>query len=399
MEGQYKDLENRLQRARINLLQNHFFLGSFLVNLPTSIDPQVQTAETNGEWIKYNPNFIRPLTDGNILFLYAHEVMHVVLEHNFRFGNRDIETWQQACDVVVNFLLIKDGIGEFIQGGIHEPDLYTKGQGQVERIYDLLIQESPPISIVININGGSDGNEGNQDSSSGSSSKSVKGKSFDKLLPQLGSISELKDKLEALKDKVATALNAAKLCGNSPQCIERFVEESLYTEPSCLEVLQDYMVKLKSSRRTYSRPSRRFINRGVYLPSIPKDNQSGHIAVCCDASGSISKEDLAYFKGMLEMCRDIYNPQLMTISYFDYVVHSIESFTQDDEIRIPIKGNGGTSYHDLWDKYKEPPDVCLVFSDMDCKSFGKAPDYPVIWISTGKLPKVPFGKVINFFAR
>lgn len=398
MENQYKDLEDKLKRVRIILLQNHFFLGSFLVNLPTYIDPSVKTAETNGEYIKYNPKFIKDLTEQELLFLYAHEVMHVVLEHTLRFGNRNEAIWQTACDVVVNQLLIQDKIGTFIKGGINEPKLYAQGKGQTERIYDLLMQQNPPPPpITLNTNFGN-GDE-NDDGNSNEATINIKGKSLDQLIPQEGTPQEIKEKVEALRNKVATALATAKICGNTPKGIERYVEHSLYTKPTCLEVLQDYMVKLKSTTRTYSRPSRRFISRNIYLPSTPPEDAVGHIAVCCDTSGSITTKELQYFKGLLEMCRSIYKPALMTISYFDYVVHSTDVFEPHDELRVLIKGNGGTSYHDIWDKIETPPDVCLVLSDMKCKSWGKKPDYPVVWLSTGKIVKVPFGKIIDFYSR
>jgi len=380
MENQYKALEDKLTRVRIILLQKHFFLGSFLVNLPTRIDPVVKSAETNGEEIVYNPTFIEPLSEQQLLFLYAHEVMHVVLEHTLRIGNRNLEVWQAACDVVVNQLLIDDGIGEFIEGGIHEPKLYERGKGQVERIYDLLIKNTPdnaPITLDIEI----------------------KGESLDKIIPQEGTAEEIKEKLEKLRTKVATALSTAKICGNAPKGVERFVEQSLYTSPSCLEVLQDYMVKLKTSNRTFSRPSRRFISRNIYLPSAPPQDVVGHIAVCCDTSASVSEEELSYFKGLLEMCRSIYKPALITLSYFDYIVHSTQVFEPEDELKVMMKGGGGTSYHDIWDKFETPPDVCLVLSDMECKSWGKKPAYPVVWLSTGRIVKVPFGKIIDFYSR
>jgi len=383
MENQYKDLEDKLKRIRIILLQKHFFLGSFLMNLPVSIDPSVDTAATNGEYIKYNPEFIRELSEQQLLFLYAHEVMHVVLEHTLRFGNRNVEIWQIACDVVVNQLLIKDCIGTFIEGGIYEPKLYEKGRGQTERIYDLLIQNSSnkPASSTITLD------------------IKLNGESLDKLLPQQGTPQELKEKLIDLRNKVATSLATARVCGGTPKGIERYIEKSFYTKPTCLEVLQDYMVKLKDTTRTYSRPNRRFVSRNMYLPSIPHQDAVGHIAICCDTSASVTTTELQYFKGLLEMCREIYKPALMTISYFDYKVHSIDVFEPSDELRVLMKGNGGTSYHDIWDKFETPPDVCLVLSDMECASWGKKPDYPVVWLSTAKLVKVPFGKIIDFYSR
>ena len=132
------ELERRLSKAKSRLMLDHPFFGNLAMNMPFSLDNTIPTAATNGSWVKFNPDFITPLVDDQLLFLTAHEIMHPVLEHNYRRNHRNHYKWNYAGDAVINPMLEDEGIGKFIEGGIMDRELLKEGGGTTDGVYNLL---------------------------------------------------------------------------------------------------------------------------------------------------------------------------------------------------------------------------------------------------------------------
>ena len=120
------ELDRRLSKAKTALILDHPFFGNLAMNMPQIITDAVPTAATNGKHILYNPDFCKGLNNDNLVFLIAHEVMHPALDHITRVGERDPERWNYAGDTVINPMLVDEGIGAFIDGGVMDRDLLNK---------------------------------------------------------------------------------------------------------------------------------------------------------------------------------------------------------------------------------------------------------------------------------
>ena len=96
----------RIKRARKHLLLDKPFYGFQLVKYPLIEDNSIKTASTNGKWIKFNPQFIKTLTNKQIQTVLVHEARHINELHHLRRQGRDCQLWNEACDHNINSSLI-----------------------------------------------------------------------------------------------------------------------------------------------------------------------------------------------------------------------------------------------------------------------------------------------------
>ena len=92
----------RLLLSRLRILCNNGFYGLLLMHMTYSIDESCETAATDGYQIVFGPEFLDDLSDSELDFAMVHEILHVVLQHCMRQGDRDNERFNIACDIVVN---------------------------------------------------------------------------------------------------------------------------------------------------------------------------------------------------------------------------------------------------------------------------------------------------------
>jgi len=103
-------IEQKLSRARVQLLLSQPFFGTLCLRLKLVPVPSFPTMATDGQRIVYNPAFVEKLTPSELEGVLAHEVMHLALSHHCRRGERDAQLWNQATDYAVNPILINNGI-------------------------------------------------------------------------------------------------------------------------------------------------------------------------------------------------------------------------------------------------------------------------------------------------
>ena len=92
----------RLLLSRMRILMNHGFYGLLLMHMIFALDENCETAATDGKRIMFGPDFLEKLSDQELDFVMMHEILHVVLQHCFRQGDRDDDRFNVACDIVVN---------------------------------------------------------------------------------------------------------------------------------------------------------------------------------------------------------------------------------------------------------------------------------------------------------
>jgi predicted metal-dependent peptidase len=82
----------------------------------------------------FNEGFMEKLSDDEILFVLAHEVMHMALEHGLRKQARNHMLWNIACDYALN-LVLKDSGFEIWKEALCD-DIYK--DMSADQIYDKL---------------------------------------------------------------------------------------------------------------------------------------------------------------------------------------------------------------------------------------------------------------------
>ena len=109
------EIAERISVARIALLMRFPFWGNLVSRLRSyQVDSGwCPTACTDGRATYYNPNFIRTLNDKQVIFVFCHEIAHVVLEHLGRSNDlaHDDFLGNLAADFTVNQNVNKEGIG------------------------------------------------------------------------------------------------------------------------------------------------------------------------------------------------------------------------------------------------------------------------------------------------
>ena len=396
VEQRIAALEIRLAKARTQLVLKHIFLASVALKLKSIVDANVPTAQTNYTCIKYGLDFCEPLTDGQLVFLVAHEVMHVVLSHDVRLGNRDHQLFNIAADYVINQILVEDGVGgevsdgrrvptQFIEGGCLNPDIFKAGGGTTEGVYAYLLQE---------LEGKGNLNHLGIGDASGTGDPGGTGMDIE---PFNGTPEEAAAIERDSKIQVAQAAQAAKMAGKLSAGMERFIGMLFEATVDWREVLQRFMIKAKSDDRSWARPNRRFISQGMYLPSSDGEVM-GEIAFAVDCSGSIGEKELTQFASEIYAVKESGNPKAIHIVYFDSSVSHYDKFTSDDDdLQIKPHGGGGTAFSPIFEYLTEndvDPQVCVVLTDLCCSDFGPEPDYPVLWV-TNHSTEAPWGEVVE----
>ncbi|MEO1940276.1 MAG: hypothetical protein ABGX60_00210, partial [Candidatus Thioglobus sp.] len=105
-----EEIENKLTKARTQLILDKPFLGNLVLRLPMkAAGSWCRTSATDAKSFYYNPSFIEKLDNHQTKFVLIHEALHCALTHFARRGNRDKHKWDLACDFAINPLLVKEG--------------------------------------------------------------------------------------------------------------------------------------------------------------------------------------------------------------------------------------------------------------------------------------------------
>jgi len=367
------ELEKRLSKAKTSLVLEHPFIGNIALNMPFYVSEDVPTAATNGKWVKFNPEFCESLTDDELKFLVAHECMHPMLEHNFRRGERESTRWNDAGDYVINKLLDDEKIGRMPSVGLLNDDIWTAGGGTTNGIYKVL----PPT---------------NDDDGSGQGTPRL-----DECVDAEGSPAEQEQQAAEWKIRVAQAAQAAKMMGKMSAGLALFVGEVLQAKVDWREVLHRFVERCKDDTRSYTRPNRRFLSQGMYLPSVTGEAM-GDIVIAVDCSGSIGQAEIDQFAGEVKGIKEDSNPKNIHVVYFDSEVSHYEKFSRDDELHIEPHGGGGTAFSPVFNYLNEhniEPVACVFLTDLYCSDFGNEPPFPVLWVTIDKdSTDAPFGEVV-----
>lgn len=365
--------EQKIQKARSMLILDHPFFGCLALKLKHQPDENCETAATDGITLFYNPNYIDSLSSQELVGLIAHEVMHCALGHQWRQENRDNRKWNVACDYTINENLIKTGF-TLPQGGLFDSRYSNLS---AEEIYSMLPKEDEQQGRK----SASDENKKNDPGMCGA------------VLPSKNDIEEQKAEWKA---SVSQAVQIAK--GSLPENIKRQVEEIINPPLPWYVLLRDFVERTAKNDYSWSKPSPRYFSQGFVLPSLISE-ELPEIAVVIDTSGSISNETLGVFTNELCSIFQAYNTKIRVL-HCDSKIGKEEEFTRDDfPIKLEPVGGGGTRFTPAFNYIEEKniePCCLLYFTDLYGSFPTKEPYYPVMWISTTKNKKAPFGETIYF---
>ena len=95
----------RMSDCVTELLRKQPFFGSLVLRLPLRADPTRRTLASDGQEIRYSPDWVAETNAHLIETAMARVVMACALKHHTRRGERDPERWQTASQLVTHALL------------------------------------------------------------------------------------------------------------------------------------------------------------------------------------------------------------------------------------------------------------------------------------------------------
>ena len=417
-----KEASEILANVRQQVLMTYPFIGSISMRLeliPTR-DYRVRTACTNGSEIYFDIEFLSKLDSNERLFVLCHEIYHVVMMHMLRLQNRNVELFNIATDMEVNYMLKQDGLTA--PSNLVFPDSKYEGESAEEHYERLLKQMKNQMK-----NGGSNSGinkDGMNNGSSGDGTgKSKNGKlsgQFDKHIydsndedddnkgsgnnadgrptDKYGVVGEDPDYNPSFKPNLADEIREAvvsaaqeceKMRGELPGHLSRIVKKLLKPEIKWQEVLARYITtSVKSGQHRWIPPARRHVYRGLYLPS--KYEERMNVTVGIDVSGS-TEGDLPKFFAELTGLLNTFGSYKLNVIQCDTQVCSYEEYdSSENQFNFNISdykfsGGGGTTLTPILeyiDDNQVESDVIVIFTDGYCENVTYNPSKPVLWIIT-----------------
>ncbi len=430
----HRESARRVSDCITDLLRDQPFFGSLALRLPIRADTARKTLATDGHEIRYSPAWIAEANADFIKTAIARVVVSCALKHHTRRAERDPERWQHASQLVTHGLLSDAGFRL-------PPDTQAWDGLSVEQAYARLPEpeeaEAPPAPGAGDAHPSGppqpgDADEGSQqpDPSTQSAGGRESGdaqdnsardedepgdgqpepaddgnhaqQSFDpagtgEVMDSAGAgespgdaqatPADVSAEEQAWDEAMHQALNLAKAQGSVPGAVEETIADAHRSTFDWRTLLRLYMTDAAASDYSWSVPNRRFIDSGLYLPSIRSEGMST-LAVIIDTSGSVDTDTLAAFWSEIRELAAEINPDRVILLQVDAVVQDEQDYAPADlPERIDVKGRWGTDFRPGFAHLEEKgiePAVCLYFTDMDCDRYPETePSYPVIWCDYG----------------
>jgi len=396
----------RIRKARTALLLDHPFFGSLLFRLKSEECRSTPTMATNGIVLRYNPAFVDTLNAATLAGVLAHEVMHPALQHHTRRAKRDPRRWNEACDYAINPLLLDTGLS-LPDNVLVDPRF--RGMS-AEQIYNLREAEAQPEPG--SESGSGENRKRDQDFDPNDSSGSENGSGSPPVPETQGGIGQVIDapdagECEAGNDEQAReweiavnqAATLAQQAGKVPAGLERTLEGTAESRVDWREFLRRLWSDTIPADSSWTRPNRRHIWSGLYLPGVVREG-TGEIAIAVDCSGSINPRQLRLFEAEIRSILEGQRPERVHVLYFDAEVHKVDTYFAGEMLHLDPVGGGGTDFGPCFDWLNEHgihPQTMVFLTDLYGTFPESAPDYPVLWASTGSR-HAPFGSVILMHA-
>src|SRR6185312_7259871 len=397
------NIDARLQRARVRLLLSQPFFGALCLRLKLEAAADIPTMATDGQRILFSPEFVLALSPEELEGTLAHEVMHCALGHHCRRGERDAALWNRAADLAINPLLIANGFtlpaGALIEAAfanLSAEEIYQKLERRRESELANEKSEAEKSKRTKSGNVGSDSGKagceppqaapqpghGSDGDSRGKGAKpalaaSARPGAFGEVLDARDQKGDPASPAEAARQQkewsIASeqAMRAAKSCGRLAAGVERTLGQSRPSSQDWRAILRDFVVSQAPSDYRWFPPNRRFIARGLYLPSVERHGL-GTVAVAVDTSGSIHPRELDKFAAEITAISEEARPQEIYVLYCDSRVQAIEQFSSGEPIRLHPRGHGGTDFRPVFswiEEHQLDPAYLIYLTDLASEKF------------------------------
>jgi predicted metal-dependent peptidase len=402
-----------IRKARANALLDRPFYGAVSMAWELVEDPTCKTLWTDGKRLGFNPQYVEGLKAHYGKSAIAHEAKHVTDMHHLRRGDREHDTWNEACDIVVNDQLDSEGFDidpDWLRGAKYGLD-GTKISA--EQAYSFLMNRKAQDKAKKDQQkqqgkdgkgaggdkgqaspapGQGDGKPGEGDAPSGPGEVRDYPSAGEKLTE-----AEITQAKNETRTKIVQAATQAKAWGKLPADLERMIKEIVDPRMPWQELLRRFVQRSAKNDYRFFPPNRRHVAAGLYLPSVRSD-ELGSVVIAVDTSGSIGQEELNKFSAEISGILEAYDAEI-TVVYFDAQVCGTQNFNRQDlPLKLEPQGGGGTDFIPALEwvdaEMESPPDCMIYLTDLCCGSYPNEPGFPVLWVSTTDR-QAPFGETVH----
>ena len=386
-------IPSNISRIQLQLMLNQPYLASAVARLPlipVNNSDHVPTMATDGYHIFVNPSFCDELTEPEIMGVLAHEVMHCLLGHIDRRGDRVQSIWNKAIDHATNLFLLqmefqlpKEGLFDRKFLGMTAEEIYeeicneikSKPKEEQGDSFDEHVDENHIISRLY---------------------------SGDKPSP-----SDLKRLRKQLVEETRSAM-AEKGIGKIAGMFDDELNMSVSDDVPWQHLLARFFTGLrKNDYRTFPF-NKKHLWRKIYLPSIGAPGPE-HIVVAIDTSGSMGADELSKILGELNQLKSTAECR-MTLIQCDAEIQDIKEYNSWEIADIDFdnygfRGRGGTTFEPVFDWIEKEvlnlgqrPDALFYLTDGYAGYGMQEPPYQVMWILTSSSiepEQIPFGETIR----
>ena len=415
-------------------------------------DPTRETLASDGRELRYSPGWVARTDADRIRTAVARVVLACALKHHTRRGGRDPERWQRASQCVTHAELRRAGF--VLPAGAEAWE-----EVSVEDAYERLGEESggedasgqpgggageagdggasepsgPPGSGDAGSDGGDasgsgdgSGDPGGPSDPSGSGEAGASGEgeppSHDPAgtgevmdaaargageeedgAPSADTPLDIAAEEQAWDEAMHQAVRLAKAEGSRPGRIEETLRNAHRSRLDWRTLLRQYLVSAARSDYRWSVPNRRFLDAGLYLPSMHCEGIDT-LAVLIDTSGSLESGTLATFWAEVRAVAEELRPHTLVVVQVDTRVQDTAVYHAGDlPEALVARGRGGTDFRPGFEWLAREgitPECCLYLTDMECDRYPEAPPpYPVLWCSWGREPSArrpaPWGERLD----
>lgn len=335
------------------------------------------TASVKGMHVRFNPHFMDCLDDEELMFVAAHEALHVAFLHSYRIGDRDPAKWNRAGDACINLELtrltpplkmpkVNEKITALYGGGKSGENFgvllpWVTADMDAETVYQKLQDEEDTSSGW--------GGTGDLEADDGQGGED-------------GDLSEA--------EVITMVTQAAKVAfaqgqGAEKGMIDRLLGVARASTTDWKEELRSVATLSARNDYNYRRFNRRFTYLGVYLPTLYSE-EVGEMVIGIDESGSMSQHQLDCINMELIPIVEDVRPSRVIVMYCHTHVHRVDVYEQGEDIRLRLSQSGGTDMMDILREIQRRelrPAAVIIFSDLETPCDSVEPDYPLLWGAVG----------------
>lgn len=396
----------RLRRVTSSLLRRKPFYGSLALALESEESSEIETIATDGRRLVYDAEWVREASFDRLETAVARLCLACALKHHVRRGERDYRRWQIASTAVTLNILESE---DFAMPDDKDRDMDIRrwisaaSDKTAEQLFNLLEEAEQDDRGDGDGDGDGEGESSSNEEGGRSNDPAGTGEVLD--APSAGDEKELREEEQRWDNASQQADRLAQAEGRGSPEVSRLIEESHKSLLSWRDLLRRFMLEASKSDYTWSRPNRRFVDAGLYLPSAHALDAMPPVVFAVDSSGSVSNEMLGEIWAEVRGAVEEIAPRAVWVVQCDDDVRAIEEYQPTDmPEELDVKGGGGTRFSPVWDAVaeREIDPACLIYlTDLLCTDFGDEPEYPVLWADWGRGAgrDVPFGEVVDVAVR